>query len=128
MAYTMAMRRDVAKTIGSENIRKGPMRATDRVLVKLCLSGTGAVGLTTFPTQILAARARRAYSTGPYVSICLSEVLQTRPVDLHLPGRNSRGTKDTPANIRATQYFRLQSSGETKPAIIGPLAGPTLRT
>lgn len=111
MAYTMAMRRDVASTIGSENMRKGRMKATDRVFLKLCLFDTRGVGLADSPTQVLAARARRACSTGPYVS-----------------GRNSRGIKDTPANIRATQYFRLQLTDETKPAMIGPLAGPTLRT
>lgn len=124
----MAMRRDVASTIGSENMRKGRMKATDRVFVKLCLFDRRGVGLADLPTQVLAARARRACSTGPYVSIRLSDVLQTRKGDLYLPGRNSRGIKDTPANIRATQYFRLQLTDETKPAMIGPLAGPTLRT
>ena len=68
MAYTMAMNRDVANTIGSENMRKGRMRATDRVFFKLCLD----VGLAGFPTQVLAARSRRACNTGPYVSVRLS--------------------------------------------------------
>ena len=128
MPYTIAMSRDVANTIGSENMRKGRMRATDRVLVKLCLFDTSGIGLADFPTQVLADRARRACSTGPYVSICLSEMVQTWRGDLYPPGRKSRGTKDTPAKIRATQYLHLQSTGETKPAMIGPLTGPILRT
>ena len=78
MAYTIAMKRDVANTIGSENMRKGRIRATDRVFAKLCLFDTRGVGLTDFPTQDLAARARRACRTGPYVSVPLSEVLQRR--------------------------------------------------
>ena len=118
----------MAKTIGSENMRKGRMRATESVFVKLCFFGTRVVNLGDLPNQVLVARTRRACSTGPYVSVCLSEALQTGCVELYLPGRNSRGIKDTPANIRAIQYFRLQLTGETKPAMIGPLAGPTLRT
>ena len=74
----MAIRRDVAKTIGSENMRNGRMRATDSVFVKLCLFGTSVVNLGDLPTQVLVARARRACSTGPYVSVRLSELLQTK--------------------------------------------------
>ena len=70
MAYTMAMKRDVANTMGSENMLKGRMRATDRVFFKLCVD----VGLADFPTQVLAARLRRACNSGPYVSVHLSEV------------------------------------------------------
>ena len=114
--------------MGSENMRKGRMRATDKVFLKLCLFDTRGAGLADLPTQDLAARARRVCSTGPYVSDRVSEVLQTEYEELNLPGKNSRGIKDTPANSRATQYFRLQLAGETKPAMIGPLAGPTLRT
>lgn len=124
----MAMKREVANTMGSENMRKGRMRATDKVFLKLCLFDTRGAGLAALPTQDLAARARRVCSTGPYVSDCVSEVLQTEYEELILPGKNNRGMNDTPANSRATQYFRLQLAGETKPAMIGPLAGPTLRT
>ena len=104
------------------------MRATDKVLLKLCLFDTRGAGLADFPTQDLAARVRRVCSTGPYVSERLSEVLQTEYEGLDLPGKNNRGINDTPANSKATQYFRLQLAGETKPAMIGPLAGPILRT
>ena len=75
MAYTMAMKRDVANTIGSENMRKGRMRATDRVFDKFCFFDIRGVRLADCPTQVLAARSRRACSTGPYVSIRLSEVI-----------------------------------------------------
>lgn len=78
MAYTMAMRSEVAKTIGSENMRKGRKRATDRVFVKFCLLNTSGVGLGDFPIQVLVARARRVCSTGPYVSVHLSERLQKK--------------------------------------------------
>lgn len=71
MAYIMAMKRDVANTIGSENMRKGRMRATDRIFLKLCLFDTRGVRLVECPTQVLAARSCRACSTGPYVSVRL---------------------------------------------------------
>ena len=74
----MAMKRDVANTIGSANMRKGRIRATERVFLKFCFLDKRGVGLVDCPTHMRAARARRAYKTGPYVSICrLREVLQT---------------------------------------------------
>ena len=73
MAYTKAISRDVVKTIGSENMRKGRIKATVRVFVKLCLFDTRGIGLDDIPTQVLAARARRACSTGPYVSVRVSK-------------------------------------------------------
>ena len=124
----MAMKSEVANTMGSENMRKGRMRATDKVFLRVCLFDTRGIGLADLPTQDLASRARRACSTGPYVSERLSEVLQTEYEEINLPGKKSRGINDTPANSKATQYFRLQLAGETKPAMIGPLAGPILRT
>ena len=84
--------------------------------------------MVAFPTQALSARTCRAFNTGPYVSVRLSEMLQNKWEDCYIPGRKRRGMKDTPAIISATQYFRLQSTGAAKPAIIGPVAGPTLRT
>ena len=124
----MAMKSEVANTMGSENMRKGRMRATDKVFLRLCLFDTRGAVLADLPTQDLAARARRVCSTGPYVSERFSEVLQAEYDELNLPGKNNRGINDTPAKSKATQYFRLQPAGETKPAMIGPLAGPILRT
>ena len=128
MAYNMAMNSEVANTMGSENMRKGRMRATDKVFLKLCLFDTRGARLADLPSQDLAARVCRLCSTGPYVSKRVSELLQTEYEGLNLPGKNNRGINDTPANRKATQYFRLQLAGETKPAMIGPLAGPILRT
>ena len=124
----MAMKREVANTIGSENIRNGRTRASDRVFVMLCFLATRGAGLADVPTQVLSARARRACKIGPYVSVRLSGTRWLRWGKLYVPGRNSKGMKDTPANISATQYFRLQLTGETKPAMMGPLAGPIFRT
>ena len=68
----MAKKREVANTIGSKNMRKGRMMANDKVFVILCFPSTRGVGLAEVPTQVLSALARRACSTGPYVSGRLS--------------------------------------------------------
>ena len=46
--------------------------ANDKVFVILCFPSTRGVGLAEVPTQVLSALARRACSTGPYVSGRLS--------------------------------------------------------
>ena len=46
--------------------------ANDRVFLMLCFLATRGVGLAEVPTQVLSALARRACSTGPYVSARLS--------------------------------------------------------
>ena len=46
--------------------------ANDRVFLMLCFLATRGVGLAEVPTQVLSALARRACSTGPYVSGRLS--------------------------------------------------------
>ena len=69
---------EVANTIGSKTIRKGRMRATDRVFLILCFLDKSGVGSGDCPTQVLSARARRACSTGPYVSNHLNGKLRFR--------------------------------------------------
>ena len=129
MAYTTAMKSEVANTIGSKNMRKGRKRATDKTFLRLCsFGGARGVGLAEFPTQALSFFTRRACRTGPYVSARLSRNAPFRVSRGNLPGTNKRGTKETPANARATQYSSLQLTGDTKPAMMGPLVGPMLTT
>ena len=52
--------------------------ANDKVFVMLCFLATRDVGLAEVPTQVLSALARRACSTGPYVSGRLSEMRHFR--------------------------------------------------